>query len=110
MGGIGLLLISLTAYIILFSPYFKISPNKVLIQPQTTGIDIGIAYRSIEGVYGENIFLLDEKKIAQEIKENLKNSENIRIDKLYPNGIKIMIKSLPVEFDTSIYGIDNKRW
>lgn len=110
VGAIGVLLLLLSTYIIVFSPYFKISPNRVLIEPVVQWIDLSIAYRSIEDIYGKSIFLLDEKSIALKIKESLQNTENIRIDRLFPNGVKILIKSLPMPFDTTIAGIENKRF
>lgn len=48
MSMVGLLLILLSVYIIAFSPYFKISPNQVMVEAMTPGVDIGIAYRALE--------------------------------------------------------------
>ena len=110
MGAIGGLLFVLCAYIIFLSPYFKISPNHILVEPLTQGVDIATVYRSLEGIYGKSIFTLDEKNIALKIKHDIKNTESIRIERLFPNGVKVLIKSLPIPFDTTITGVENKRF
>ena len=51
IGIIGGVLLSLSGYIIFFSPYFEISPSNVLIESLTPGLDLNIAYRSIEDYY-----------------------------------------------------------
>ncbi|MBC7503779.1 hypothetical protein H7169_02325 [Candidatus Gracilibacteria bacterium] len=110
MSMIGLMLILLTVYIIAFSPYFKISPNQVMVEAMTPGVDIGIAYRALEGIYGQSIFLLDEADIASKLKLHLKNLEAVSIDRYYPNGIKVLITGAPILFDTTITGIPDKKW
>jgi len=110
MSMIGMMLILLTVYIVAFSSYFRISPNQVLVEAMTPGVDIGIAYRALEWIYGESIFLIDEASIAKKLKLQLNNLESVSIDRLYPNGIKILISSMPILFDTTITGIANKKW
>lgn len=110
MSVIGLMLIFLTGYIIVFSPYFKISPNQVIVEASTPWIDIAIAYRVLESTYGESIFLIDEADIAKKLKAQLKNIASISINSLYPNGIKVLITGAPTIFDTSITGIPDKKW
>jgi hypothetical protein len=104
MSMIGLMLILLSSYIIVFSPYFKISPNQVIVESATPGIDIALAYRSLEGIYGESIFLLDEALIAKRLQTGLKNIQSITIDRLYPNGVKILITPAPIWANTTIQG------
>lgn len=110
MGIIGAFLLVLSGYVIIFSPYFKISPNRILVEPKTQGIDLSIAYRSLEGIYGKNILTLEEKKIAHKLKENLRNIKHIEIDRLFPNGVKILIESYPILFSSTIYGVENKKF
>lgn len=110
MGLIGAMLILLTIYIVAFSSYFRISPNQVLVEAMTPGVDIGIAYRALEGIYGDSIFFIDEAGIAKKLQMQLKNLESVRIDRLYPNGIKILISGMPIVFETTITGIANKKW
>ena len=110
MSMVGLLLILLSVYIIAFSPYFKISPNQVMVEAMTPGVDIGIAYRALEWVYGRSIFLLDEADIARRLKLNMRNLAGVSIDRLYPNGIKVLITGAPILFDTTITGIADKKW
>ncbi len=106
LGYMGGFLIFLSFYIVVFSPYFKISPNKVLIEADTPGIDINIAYRSLENIYGKSIFLLDEETTAVDLKKSLKNISHIRIEKLYPNGVKVLISWAPIRYTAYITGID----
>lgn len=76
----------------------------------TPWVDIGIAYRALEWIYGESIFLIDEASIAKKLKLQLNNLESVSIDRLYPNGIKILISSMPIVFNVHITGIENKKW
>ncbi len=110
MSAISGLLFILCAYIIWFSPYFKISANNVLIEGLNKSIDINIAYKSIEDIYGKNIFSINQKKITKNLKESMSNIENIEVDRLFPNGVKILIKTLPNPFDTTIFWVANHRW
>jgi hypothetical protein len=110
MSMIGLMLILLSSYIVIFSPYFKISPNQVIIESATPGIDIALAYRSLEGIYGESIFLLDEAAIAKRLQAGLKNLQSVTIDRLYPNGVKILITPSPIWAHATIHGIPEKKW
>lgn len=110
MSMIGLMLILLSVYIVAFSPYFKISPNQVMVEAMTPWVDIGIAYRSLEGIYGQSIFLLDEADIARRLQLSLRNLERVSIDRYYPNGVKVLITGTPILLDTTITGIDAKRW
>lgn len=110
MSIIWLILIFLTVYIVVFSPYFKISPNQVMVEAISPGVDIGIAYRALEWVYGDSIFLLDEANIAKKLKLHLKNIASVSIDRIYPNGVKVLITGTPILFDTTITGIADKKW
>lgn len=110
MSIIWLILIFLTVYIVVFSPYFKISPNQVMVEALSPGVDIGIAYRALEWVYGDSIFLLDEANIAKKLKLHLKNIASVSIDRIYPNGVKVLITGTPILFDTTITGITDKKW
>jgi hypothetical protein len=110
MSMIGLMLILLSSYIVIFSPYFKISPNQVIIESATPGIDIALAYRSLEGIYGQSIFLLDETAIAKRLHAGLKNLQSVTIDRLYPNGVKILITPALIWAHATIQGIPEKNW
>lgn len=110
MSMIGLMLILLSVYIVAFSPYFKISPNQVMVEAMTPWVDIGIAYRALEWVYGQSIFLLDEADIANRLKLSMHNLAWVSIDRFYPNGVKILITGAQILFDTIIIGIGEKKW
>ncbi len=110
MSMIGLMLVLLSVYIVAFSPYFKISPNQVMVEAMTPGVDIGIAYRALEWVYGQSIFLLDEADIALRLKSSMHNLAWVSIDRYYPNGVKVLITGAPILFDTVIAGIGEKKW
>ena len=107
---IGGILITLCLYIFLFSPYFQISPSKVLIEASTPGIDINIAYRSIEDIYEQNLFFFDEEALALNLKKYQNNIESISIDRLYPNWLKIIIKGYPISYKATVSGRENKFW
>ena len=109
LAYIGVMLLILSGYIIGFSPYFKISPSHVLLEADSPSIDLTIAYRSIEEIYGKSIFLIDEKDVAITIQKSLKNISRITIDKLYPNGIKILLKGAPIKYKATLFG-NEKEW
>lgn len=109
LGIIGSILLILCSYIVFFSPYFKISPNNVLIDTESQWIDMNIAYRAMEETYGKSIFFLDETETAFLLKKYLKNISRITIDKLYPNGIKVIITGAPITYITNLYGLQ-KQW
>ncbi len=91
MKGIGAFLIIATLYILFYSPYFLLSPSKILIESLDETVDVSIAYRSIESLYGKNIFFIDQKTTAKAIQADQKNITSIRIDHLYPNSLKIIL-------------------
>lgn len=61
-------------------------------------------------MYGENIFFINEAEIANSLKKYQKNISLIRIDRLYPNNIKILISGYPILFSVDIPSIANKHW
>jgi hypothetical protein len=81
----------------------------VLLEARNEGIDVSVAYRAIEDLYGTNLFWLDEEKVAIILKKSLKNLAHVSIDKLYPSGLKVLMTSMPITYETKIYGFD-KRW
>lgn len=103
---IFLLLISI--YIIAISPYFKISPSKVIIERLDTITDINIAYKSVEKVYWRSIFFLNKDEIKKMLIWYQKNIDNVKITKLFPNWIKIIINSYQPEFFTQFAWIEKK--
>ncbi len=109
---IGIILIFLCGYIFFFSSYFQISPSKVLIgwEEGNEGIDINIAYRAIEDIYGKNVFLFDESAVALSLKRYQNNIEKVSIERLYPNWLKIILKSFPILYKASISSRINKYW
>jgi hypothetical protein len=86
------------------------SPSKILIEGLDDGIEVSLAYRSIEDLYGKNIFLVDEKEIANTLKKYQKNISLIQIDRLYPNGLKILLSGYPIIFDIQITTIKERKW
>lgn len=110
LGYIGIFLILLCGYILLFSSYFQISPSKVLIENNGDGIDINIAYRAIEDIYGQNVFLFDEWSLALNLKKYQNNIEKVSIERLLPTGLKIVVKSFPVLYKANIASRPTKFW
>lgn len=101
-------LLLLSWYIIFFSPYFRLSPSHVLLEARNDGIDVSVAYRSIEEIYGKSIFRVDEGEVALMLKKTIANLSHVTIDKLYPNGIKVLMTSTPIAYKTKIYGFDRE--
>jgi hypothetical protein len=110
MKWIGIFLIGASLYIILYSPYFLLSPSKVMIEALDDTIDVSIAYRSIEDIYGKNVLLLDKTTLANTIQSAEKNISNIRIDHLYPNSLKILLSGQPISFELSIKSRPWEKW
>lgn len=73
-----------------------------MIDDSADGIDISIAYRTIEDLYGKNVFLINKEEIALSLKKYEKNISHITIDRLYPNGLKILFETYPSVFKLHI--------
>ena len=95
---IGSFLLVSSSYILFFSPYFRISPSKVVIERLDTVSDINIAYKSIEEVYGTSIFSVEDSTVFQKLTALQKNIKTAKVSKLFPNGLKIIIESYSPEF------------
>ncbi|MDD2487068.1 MAG: hypothetical protein PHS92_01765 [Candidatus Gracilibacteria bacterium] len=102
----GSTLIMLSLYIIFISPYFRISPSKVIIERLDTITDINIAYKGVESVYSSSIFLIDKEIVRKNMTAMQKNLKNIEISRLFPNGLKIILESYMPQFYTRFSGID----
>ena len=105
---LGIILISMTIYIAAFSPYFRISPSKVIIERMDSITDINMAYKAIEKVYWESIFAIDKESITNDLLSYQKNIRKAEITRLYPNWIKIIIESYKPQFFTQFAWIDKK--
>ncbi len=81
-----------------------------MIEATNEGIDINMAYRAVEDIYGQNVFFFDEEKLAYAMQRYQKNISHIRINRLYPNGVKIIVTSYPLLFQTTIAGVTGKKW
>jgi hypothetical protein len=108
LAYMGLFLLLLSGYIIFFSPYFRVSPSHVLLEASNEGIDVSVAYRAIEDIYGTSLFFLDETEVATTLKKSLKNLAHVTIDKLYPSGVKVLMTSTPIGYKAKIYGFDRE--
>jgi hypothetical protein len=85
-----------------------VSPSHVLLEASNEGIDVSVAYRAIEDIYGTSLFWLDETEVATTLKKSLKNLAHVTIDKLYPNGVKVLMTSTPIGYKAKIYGFDRE--
>lgn len=95
---IGTFLITSSIYILFFSPYFRISPSKVIIERLDSITDINIAYKSIEDIYGMSIFSVETSEVLNKLTGLQKNIKHIEISKLFPNGLKIIVESYEPQF------------
>lgn len=101
-----MMLTVLTLYIVLLSPYFQISPNRVTIERTDEFSDINIAYKAIENVYGSSLWFIEKDEIRSSIQNLEKNVKTADITRLYPNGLKIVIESYPPVFQVNFRTID----
>lgn len=106
--SIGAFLLLACTYILFISPYFRIAPSKVLIERTDTITDINIAYKSIENIYGQSIFFMNEGDVANMLVSLQKNIKTIDISRLYPNGLKIILQSYQPQFVTAFAGSEKK--
>lgn len=105
---VWLLLIFLVWYVIIISPYFRISYSKIIIERLDSITDINIAYKSVEKINWQPIFLLDKNELKSSIQNYQKNIKNISITRLYPNWLKIILDSYKPEFFTQFAWIEKK--
>lgn len=101
-------LIWICVYIIIISPYFRISPSKMIIERTDTITDINIAYKAIENTYWQSIFLVNEQKIKKDLLNYQKNIKNVSVSRLFPNWLKIILESYRPQFFTQFAWIDKK--
>lgn len=95
---IGIFLIVTSSYILFFSPYFRVSPSKVIIERLDSITDINIAYKSMEDIYNTSLFSIDTNTILKKLTGLQKNIKRIEVSKLFPNGLKIIIESYKPQF------------
>lgn len=95
---IGTFLIVSSLYILFFSPYFRVSPSKVIIERFDSITDINIAYKSIEDIYSTSIFSVKTDEVLEALTALQKNIKHVEISKLFPNGLKIIIESYTPQF------------
>ena len=107
-AAIGILLIVLTGYITLVSPYFRISPNRVIIEPTDDFSDINIAYKAIESIYGKSLWFTSTNEITNSIESLEKNIGKVDVQRLYPNGLKILIGSSKPVFSVRFRSLDRQ--
>ena len=102
---LGVFLIGAFFYIITLSPYFQISPNRVIIERADAYSDINIAYKAIEPIYGDSLWLISTKQISELIQWLEKNIEQVDVTRLPPNSLKIIIKSSPPVYAVDFPGV-----
>jgi len=95
---IGTFLIVASSYILFFSPYFRVSPSKVIIERLDSITDVNIAYKSIEDIYNISIFSIETDEVINKLKTLQKNIKHVKISRLFPNGLKIIIESYKPQF------------
>lgn len=95
---IGTFLITSSAYILFFSPYFRISPSKVIIERLDSVTDINIAYHAMDDIYNTSIFSIETVDILTKLTNLQKNIKHVEISRLFPNGLKIIIESYKPQF------------
>ncbi|EKE29743.1 MAG: hypothetical protein ACD_2C00107G0003 [uncultured bacterium (gcode 4)] len=105
---VWIFLISMSLYIVMISPYFRISPSKLIIERLDTITDVNIAYKAIEKIYWESIFLIDKEDIRNSLMTYQKNIKKVNVTRLYPNWLKIIIESYKPQFFTQFAWIDKK--
>ncbi|MFZ4461568.1 MAG: cell division protein FtsQ/DivIB [Patescibacteria group bacterium] len=104
---VGFLLVFLTGYITLLSPYFRISPNRVIIERGQTDefSDVNIAYKAIEDIYGQSLWFVSATEVRAAIQNLEKNIEKVSVQRNYPNGLKIIIESFAPSFSVKFHGL-----
>ncbi|HRI36719.1 MAG TPA: FtsQ-type POTRA domain-containing protein [bacterium] len=103
---IGILLLASSVYLAGFSSYFRIAASRVVVERTDTLSDVNIAYKSLEnaGTYGASIFTVNEDRIRSEITSLQPNVERVEVDRLYPQGLKIILSSSEPIFSTILPG------
>lgn len=75
----------------IFWPFFRIKNIEIIRKEDITNINI--AYRSVEEIRGESLFLINSKDIAESLKNYQKNIKWVVIKKDFPDSLKITIES-----------------
>ncbi|MDD4151441.1 MAG: FtsQ-type POTRA domain-containing protein [Candidatus Gracilibacteria bacterium] len=97
-------LIILSIYIFLFSSYFSV--QKIYIERTDDLTNINLAYKAVEDLYGDSLFLMDENDVMAKIQSYQKNLKTINIRKMFPDSLKIDITSYKGAFNTKLFDRD----
>jgi hypothetical protein len=97
---IGVSLMAMSLYVLLASPYFTLSPSRVIVERNDTISDTPLAYQALRLWYGRSVFFVDYTKIQSRIQELQKNLSSVQISRLFPSGLKVVLTSYPPVFQT----------
>jgi hypothetical protein len=97
-------LIVTTLSIVFYSSYFKISPNRLIIERIDDYSDINIAYRAIEPLYGRSLWSTSTAEVQELITHLQKNITHVTLERIYPNSIRILLESSPLVYSVIFPG------
>lgn len=89
-----------SVYVLFFSHYFSIKSIDVIREDDVINIDI--AYKSIERYRFKSIFLTNKFDIQRSLISHQPNIFDVSIRKVLPDNLKIIIKSYPELFQSTI--------
>lgn len=97
-------LVVLSIYIFLFSSYFSV--QKIYIERTDNLTNINLAYKAVEDLYWDSLFLMDENDVVDKIQSYQKNLKTIKVRKMFPDSLKIDVTSYKWAFNTKLFDRD----
>ncbi len=101
---VGIILIFLSIYAFFFSDYFNI--KHIIINPKDEVSNVNMASKAVEEYRFKSIFFIPKDKIKEKLKNYQNNIKNIRIDRLFPNSLRIDIDSYESIFNVEIDNVN----
>ena len=97
---ICIIFLTIILILLFFSSIFRVKTINIVRKDDITNINI--AYKALENIRWQSIFLIDRKKIQDRLKSYQKNIKNLKIEIKLPNTIKILVWSYEKLFNTKI--------
>ncbi len=97
---VGGVLIVLSIYAFFFSDYFNL--KHIIINPKDNVTNIDMASRAVEEYKFKSIFFVPKDKIVEKLKNYQNNIKTVRIDRLFPNTLRIDVVSHKSVFNVNI--------
>jgi hypothetical protein len=97
---VGSVLVILSIYAFFFSDYFNV--KHIIINPKDNVTNVDMASKAVEEYRFKSIFFVPKDKIVEKLKNYQNNIKTVRVDRLFPNTLRIDVTSHKSVFNVNI--------